>query len=75
MEYIPTNVSKMRLNTQNSNLHDEIGIKDDLFDEDLFLKTQDTISLKNSSLNSFKRSIRKKQFNDKEELKLFSKVA
>ena len=75
MEYIPTNVSKMRLNTQNSNLHDEIGIKDDLFDEDLFLKTQDTISLKNSRLNSFKRSIRKKQFNDKEELKLFSKVA
>ena len=66
MEYIPTNVSKMRLNTQNSNLHDEIGIKDDLFDEDLFLKTQDTISLKNSRLNSFKRSIRKKQFNDKE---------
>ena len=65
----------MRLTTQNSNLHDEIGIKDDLFDEDLFLKTQDTISLKNSSLNSFKRSIRKKQFNDKEELKLFSKVA
>ena len=75
MEYIPTNVSKMRLNTQNSNLHDEIGIKDDLFDEDLFLKTQDTISLKNSSLNSFKRSIRKKQFNAKEELELFRKVA
>ena len=75
MEYIPTNVSKMRLNTQNSNLHDEIGIKDDLFDEDLFLKTQDSISLKNSSLNSFKRSIRKKQFNAKEELELFRKVA